>query len=160
MAREIQFDDVLVERSEGWKPSATTWTQTGDRVWSVLKESKRFKVECLDGPDSDGNVVVRINGVKRVCRVMDERAKLLETMGMSISGSAGTGDVHAPMPGKVLQVLVKPGDNVEEGSPLLVLEAMKMENVIKSSMSGTVQAVPAGEGQAVEKGALLVGFEG
>ncbi len=63
------------------------------------------------------------------------------------------------MPGKVLQVLVKPGDAVEEGQSLLVLEAMKMENVIKSVASGRINEVPIQEGQAVEKGALLVGFD-
>ena len=65
----------------------------------------------------------------------------------------------APMPGKVLQVLVKEGDAVEEGQPLLVLEAMKMENVIKAAVNGKVSVVKAAQGQAVEKGALLVGVE-
>lgn len=63
------------------------------------------------------------------------------------------------MPGKVLKVLVKPGDAVEEGQSLLVLEAMKMENVIKAVLSGEVSKVPISEGQAVEKGALLIGFD-
>ena len=63
------------------------------------------------------------------------------------------------MPGKVLQVLVQPGDAVEEGQALLVLEAMKMENMIKAVAAGTVAEVPIAEGEAVEKGALLVGFE-
>jgi biotin carboxyl carrier protein len=103
--------------------------------------------------------VVRINGVRRAARVMDERTKLLEKMGMSVQAGAGTGDVKAPMPGKVLKVLVKPGDAVEEGQSLLVLEAMKMENVIKAVLSGEVSNVPISEGQAVEKGALLIGFD-
>ena len=60
----------------------------------------------------------------------------------------------------MLQVLVAQGDDVEEGTPLLVLEAMKMENVIKATAPGKVSSVPVSEGQAVEKGALLVGFEG
>ena len=56
-------------------------------------------------------------------------------------------------------MLVQPGVSVEEGQPLLVLEAMKMENMIKAVASGVVSEVPISEGQAVEKGALLVGFE-
>ena len=98
-------------------------------------------------------------GVRREVRVMNERAKLLEKMGMSVTACAASGDVKAPMPGKVLQVLVQTGANVEEGQPLLVLEAMKMENMIKAVASGVVSEVPISEGQAVEKGALLVGFE-
>ena len=78
---------------------------------------------------------------------------------MSVTAGPGSGDVQAPMPGKVLQVLVKPGDAVEEGQALLVLEAMKMENMIKAVVAGIVSEVPIAEGEAVEKGALLVGFE-
>jgi biotin carboxyl carrier protein len=63
------------------------------------------------------------------------------------------------MPGKILQVLVNAGDKVEEGQALLVLEAMKMENVIKSTSEGTVSDIPVSPGQAVEKGGLLVAFE-
>ena len=62
------------------------------------------------------------------------------------------------MPGKVLSVLVKPGDFVQQGDSLLVLEAMKMENVIKSSVSATVEEVPANADSSVEKGELLVKF--
>lgn len=116
-------------------------------------------VECEKGPDEKGHVVVRINGVRRTVRVMDERTQLLEKMGMSATAGPGSADIHAPMPGKVLQVLVAPGDEVEEDAPLLVLEAMKMENVIKASSPGKVSEVPASVGKAVEKGALLVGFE-
>ena len=54
---------------------------------------------------------------------------------------------------------MKEGDAVEEGQPLLVLEAMKMENVIKAAVNGKVSVVKAAQGQAVEKGALLVGVE-
>jgi biotin carboxyl carrier protein len=119
----------------------------------------RYKVECEKAPDAEGHAVFRINGVRRTVRILDERAKLLEKMGMSVKPGAASGDIDAPMPGKVLQVLVKEGDVVEEGQPLVVLEAMKMENVIKADAYGTVSVVQAAEGQAVEKGALLVGFE-
>jgi biotin carboxyl carrier protein len=125
----------------------------------VLQNGARYKVECESGPDAEGYMVIRINGVRRAVRVLDERAKLLEKMGMSVSAGPASGDIKAPMPGKVLQVLVKPGDAVEEGQALLVLEAMKMENMIKALVAGTVSEVPIAEGEAVEKGALLVGFE-
>lgn len=161
MAREIQWDDVRVERSDSTRlaDDRAQWTSLGPRTWSVLRDGKRFKVECEEGLDSEGHLVVRINGVRRAVRVMDERTKLLEKMGMSAQAGAATGDVKAPMPGKVLKVLVKPGDAVEEGQSLLVLEAMKMENVIKAVLSGEVSKVPISEGQAVEKGALLIGFD-
>ena len=159
MAREIQWDDVRIEREAAGIGVEGEWTALGPRTWSVFHKGQKFKVECEKGPDAEGNLVVRINGVRREVRVMDERAKLLEKMGMSVTAGATSGDVKAPMPGKVLQVLVQPGVSVEEGQPLLVLEAMKMENMIKAVASGVVSEVPISEGQAVEKGALLVGFE-
>lgn len=159
MAREIQWDEVRVERALTDMDTNAEWTALGPRTWSVLQNGARYKVECESGPDAEGHLVIRINGVRREVRVLDDSAKLLEKMGMSVSAGAATGDIKAPMPGKVLQVLVKPGDAVEEGQALLVLEAMKMENMIKAVAAGTVSEVPISEGEAVEKGALLVGFE-
>lgn len=159
MPREIQWDDVRVEAPLAELDAATQWNQLGPRTWSVSMGGHRYKVECEKAPDADGHTVFRINGVRRAVRILDERAKLLEKMGMSVKPGAASGDITAPMPGKVLQVLVKEGESVEEGQPLVVLEAMKMENVIKAAANGTVTVVQAAEGQAVEKGALLVGFE-
>ena len=161
MLREIVWDDVHMEREQATlvEEHGEAWTALGPRTWSVLKSGKRFKVECLEGPGADGRVVVRINGVRKEVRVLDERTKLLEKMGMSIKEGATSGDVKAPMPGKVLQVLVQPGESVTEGQPLLVLEAMKMENVIKAEAEALVSSVPVAVGEAVEKGALLVGFD-
>lgn len=69
---------------------------------------------------------------------------------------AGSGGISAPMPGTVLQVLVAQGDKVEEGQPLLVLEAMKMENNITAPSAGTVTAIAVSQGQSVESGQHLL----
>ena len=163
MAREIQWDDRRVQRESSsadvLSESAATWTALSPRSWNVLHEGRRFKVECEKVPGEDGWATFRINGVRKEVRVMDERAQLLERMGMSVRAVVSSGDIKAPMPGKVLQVLVNAGDKVEEGQALLVLEAMKMENVIKSTSEGTVSDIPVSPGQAVEKGGLLVAFE-
>jgi biotin carboxyl carrier protein len=63
------------------------------------------------------------------------------------------------MPGLVLDVLVSPGDSVEIGQRILVLEAMKMENAIKSPTAGVVASVNVSRGQAVEKNYILIRFE-
>lgn len=124
-----------------------------------MRDGQRFKVECLEGPDDQGNLVVRINGVRRACRVLDERTKLLEMMGMSVTAGPGSGDVQAPMPGKVLQVLVAQGDDVEEGTPLLVLEAMKMEHTLRATADAVVERTFGREGDVVPQRAVLVSFE-
>ena len=70
--------------------------------------------------------------------------------------AAELGLTVAPMPGKVLQVLVGIGDAVEPGQPLVVLEAMKMETTLRAEIAGTVAAVGASPGDMVEAGAALV----
>ncbi|MBS1766285.1 MAG: biotin/lipoyl-binding protein [Acidobacteria bacterium] len=70
--------------------------------------------------------------------------------------SAGGGLLSSPMPGKIVKVLVKAGESVAEGQTLLVMEAMKMQNELKSSSAGTVAKVHVEEGATVETGAKLV----
>jgi acetyl/propionyl-CoA carboxylase alpha subunit len=71
-------------------------------------------------------------------------------------GSHGNPETRAPMPGKVLQVSVEPGREVAAGDPLLILEAMKMENVLSAEIAGTVKEVNVKAGDMVEPGKLLV----
>lgn len=68
-------------------------------------------------------------------------------------------NVYAKMPGKIVKLLVKVGDKVEKGTPVIVMEAMKMENEIRSTTSGVVKQVAIKEEEAVETGALLVEIE-
>ena len=77
------------------------------------------------------------------------------------AGAQGTGPQHviAPMPGKIARLLVAPGDAVEARQGLVVIEAMKMENELRASRAGRVQAIKVAEGQSVEAGALLVTVE-
>jgi biotin carboxyl carrier protein len=91
------------------------------------------------------SVAVTLNGRRRWGRKDEGRA----------SGS-GPQRLTAPMPGKVVRVLVKPGDVVQARQPMIVIEAMKMENELRAAREGTVADVHAREGSSVEAGALLV----
>ena len=79
-----------------------------------------------------------------------------EAAGSGHVGGAGSGTVTAPMPGKVVAVLVRPGQTVDVGTPLIVLEAMKMETTLAAEVAGLVHAVPAVAGALVAAGDLLV----
>ena len=109
-------------------------------------------------PADDGSYSVTIAGRRTQVRVKDERALLMEEFGLEEDGAAG-GEVRAPMPGLVLDVLVDVGDAVEVDQGLLVLEAMKMENELKAPATGTVAAIHAASGDAVEKNELLIEIE-
>jgi len=68
----------------------------------------------------------------------------------------GSGEIHASMPGRITSILVKPGEEVSVGSPLVILEAMKMQNEVVSHKSGRVASIKVREGDTVRKDDLLV----
>jgi biotin carboxyl carrier protein len=105
----------------------------------------------------DGKTLqARINGKSASITLKSETDLLLEKMGMGGTAGAGSGKVKAPMPGLIVKVIVKPGDQVEKGQVLLNFEAMKMENQLKSPIAGVVKEIKVSQGDKIEKGQHLV----
>ncbi len=122
----------------------------------VIRNARSYEVELL--PDLEGKPQIRVNGTIYGADMVGKFDELLKKMGMQ-NGSAGkVSAVKAPMPGLVLEVVVKPGDSVQKGDRLLVLEAMKMENVIKSPTDAVIASVEVEEGQTVDKNEVMVKF--
>ncbi len=99
---------------------------------------------------------VQLEGETWAVSVMDERTEQLEAMTGRQAKAVGGGVVKAPMPGLVLRLEVEVGQRVEAGAGVVVLEAMKMENEIRSTGAGVVKAIHVKPGDAVEKGVPLV----
>jgi pyruvate carboxylase subunit B len=100
--------------------------------------------------------IVESCGERVTMGVLDERARAVRAAAEGHRPPEAHGVIRAPMPGRVLRIEVAHGDRVAQGTGLVVLEAMKMENEIRSPGAGTVQAVLVEPGAAVEKGAPLV----
>jgi biotin carboxyl carrier protein len=109
---------------------------------------------CLEGAPPGVGVVAR--GRRFYAKVESERMRALAAAIGGKEAAAGEGTVVSPMPGRVLKVLVAEGDLVQAGAPLVVVEAMKMENELCSARSGTVRKIHVTRGQNVEGGARLV----
>ncbi|MFN6963186.1 MAG: biotin/lipoyl-containing protein [Pyrinomonadaceae bacterium] len=105
-------------------------------------------------PAADGRRHVRVGGDEYIIELTDP--KRLRTKGAGSGADAGTAEIKTAMPGKVVRVLVEPGAVVEHGQPVIVVEAMKMQNEMKSPKDGTVRSVNAAEGDTVNAGAVLV----
>jgi len=101
---------------------------------------------------------VLIRGELRELEALDERTAHIRSLAGAGTAAAGPRSLKAPMPGLVVRVQAEPGQKVLEGTSLIVLEAMKMENELKAAASGTVSRVTVRPGQAVEKGEVLIEF--
>ena len=122
-----------------------------------LIESGNSVIVELEAKDvSAKSYQLRIQGESFTVQLADEVDQLVQAMGLSAESSRKVGDIKAPMPGLVLDIQVNAGDVVENGQALLILEAMKMENVLKSPGDGTVEEIKVSKGDAVEKGQLLI----
>lgn len=120
------------------------------RMYSILIGGAAFEVRVE--PRADG-LRVHVDGREYSAEVLDPRQwrRDLEKMAQA----EGRQEIIAPMPGKIVRVLVKIGEEVETGQGLMVVEAMKMQNEIKSPKSGRVERLLVREGQAVNSGETL-----
>jgi biotin carboxyl carrier protein len=126
---------------------------------SVLYNNRSYTavVEKIDHKAKE--LTLRINGQTQKVVIKEEIDLLLSKMGLDLKAMQKAEPVKAPMPGMILKVLVEPGQQINKGDGLLILEAMKMENVLKASGSATVKSIRVAERTAVEKGAVLIDLE-
>ena len=115
-----------------------------------------YEIELVDSPEQ-GELMVRTHDGLRRAMVNGRRRR--RGSGEGAAGGEGEQRVLAPMPGKVVRVLVKAGDEVKARQGLVIVEAMKMESEIKSPKAGVVKEVPVTEGQSVEAGRVLAVVE-
>jgi pyruvate carboxylase subunit B len=106
-----------------------------------------------------GRYTLWIDGYRYEVEALDERTRAIRDMSAATAVASGPAPLVAPMPGLIVRVNVEPGDTVDAGQGLIVMEAMKMENELRAPAAGTVRRVSVAPGTAVEKGALLVELE-
>jgi biotin carboxyl carrier protein len=131
----------------------------GKDAYHVLYQHQPFEVRITAADFSRKTYEVEVNGNRYSARISDDLDQLIIHMGFELHTTRNISRIEAPMPGLILDIQVSPGQEVKEGDPLLVLEAMKMENVILSPRDGIIKKVAVQPGAAVEKKHLLVEFE-
>ena len=125
----------------------------------ILSDNKSYRVDVVKADYAAKSFTIRVNNNTYELSAKDRFDLLLEELGMADLASSKANDLKAPMPGMVLDIVVSAGDSVSKGDKLVVLEAMKMENVLKAEADAVVKAIHAVKGKAVEKNQILVEFE-
>mgnify|MGYP001943490420 CR=1 FL=1 len=130
--------------------------QVSDAIFHVIKDNRSYNVEVLE--PVEGKTRLKVNGTIYESEVVDKFDELLKSLGMEKAGAGKVNELKAPMPGLVLEIAIKPGDELKKGDRVLVLEAMKMENVIKAPADVTVTSVEVETGKTVDKNQVMVRF--
>jgi biotin carboxyl carrier protein len=157
-----QYNHEVVKDGDGWivngNISLANISEQHKSSWHIIKDLKSYNVEVINFDPAEKTAELKINN--NIYRVFakDQYDLLLDKLGLSNLNAAKVSDIKAPMPGLVLKVFVEEGMEVKKGDNLFILEAMKMENIIKAPADVTVKTVKIKPGDKVEKGQVLLMF--
>jgi biotin carboxyl carrier protein len=133
--------------------------QVAEGYFHILHNNKSYKAEVVKSDRATKSFTLKINNRIHTVEVKDKFDLLLEKLGMSANVAGKVNNIKAPMPGLIIDIKIQPGDTVQMNDPLLILEAMKMENVLKSPGEGIVKTVTVKKGDKVEKNQVLIEFQ-
>jgi biotin carboxyl carrier protein len=149
-AHSFEFDQA------NFQPLDAAHIQTNE--WHVLHRNQAFKVALLSKDFLKKQYVISVNNRTYQVQIADSLDLLIQHLGFTYGIAKQVNAIKAPMPGLILDIMVKEGDELQENDALLILEAMKMENCIQSPRSGIIKKITIKKGDAVDKGHLLIEF--
>ncbi|MGJ8549959.1 acetyl-CoA carboxylase biotin carboxyl carrier protein subunit [Winogradskyella wichelsiae] len=133
--------------------------ETSTNHYHVLQDNTSVKAEIIQTDFNKKTYSIKVNNNTYDVEIYDTVDQQIEALGFEIGASKQVNDIKAPMPGLILEINVKVGDIVKEDDTLLILEAMKMENVIHSPREGVIKSIQVKERETVDKNVLLIEFE-
>jgi biotin carboxyl carrier protein len=140
-------------------PAPVDIARQANGLLSILHKGKSYEAVLEKVDKAAKEVVLRIAGQRYTVAIQEPIDQLLHSMGLDLKAAKKAESVKAPMPGMILRVLVTPGQQIAKGDGLIILEAMKMENVLKATGPAVVKSIRVQERTAVEKGAVLIDLE-
>jgi acetyl/propionyl-CoA carboxylase alpha subunit len=133
--------------------------KTAQNEFHLVIENRSYTIEVLEYLHDLKEYILKINGKKTQVKLQDEFDLLLAGMGMQGSKIKLNKELKAPMPGLVVEIAVEVGASIKKGEALVILEAMKMENVLKASSDVIIKSIEVKKGNAVEKNQLLITYQ-
>jgi pyruvate carboxylase subunit B len=154
---EVELDGDLV-RVDGVEVSATMSELPGTPIVLLTLGNEVHRV-AVTRDKSRGRYALSIDGRGYQVEALDERTRAIRALSAAAAGPLGPAPLIAPMPGMIVRVNVAVGDSVQAGQGLVVMEAMKMENELRTASAGRVKAIRITPGTAVERGTTLIELE-
>lgn len=133
--------------------------RVNDSKFHILKNNKPYTAEIISFDFIAKKYIVNVNNNRYEVAISDDLDQLISSMGIERGRTKVINVIKAPMPGLILEISVEVGQTVKENDPLLILEAMKMENSFLSPRDGVIKSIAVQKGNAVDKGQLLIEFE-
>lgn len=162
----INNSEIIIERQDegtrfllNGKIFEADVARVKNNLFHVLQNNKSFTAQVLEVNTEEKILVIKVNRNKYHVALKDTYDELLHALGMDVSLATKINNLKAPMPGLVIDVLVSERQEVKKGESLVVLEAMKMENILKAASDGQVKRVLINKGARVEKNELMIEFE-
>ncbi|MFM6976884.1 MAG: acetyl-CoA carboxylase biotin carboxyl carrier protein subunit [Sphingobacteriaceae bacterium] len=158
-----KFDFELQPKKSGWQINgneiSTDTFVVKDNMLHILHNNKSYLAEIVAFEKETKTATIKVNGNSYNLVIKDQFDDLLHQLGLDNLQSNKVAELKAPMPGLVLNLMVKEGDIVSKGDNLFVLEAMKMENIIKSPADVQIKSIKIKPGDKVEKNQVLILFQ-
>lgn len=155
---DLTLNNGIFEGQVNGKTVRGDLIRVNEHQYHLLLHNKSYTVDLIKLNAEEKSLVLKVNGAKLNLQLKDKYDELLHSLGLDALAAKKVSDIKAPMPGMVLNILVNEGDMVKKGDALLVLEAMKMENILKSPAEGIIKKIAVSKGMAVEKNQLLIQF--
>lgn len=158
--KEIMYQTKVNEQHE-FEIGTTTLAEADilsmpNGKYHVLKDGKSYNAQLQEIDYTKNKATVAINGQNYQVDITDEFGQLIKKMGLSMNNTSVIKNIKAPMPGLVLEIMTEVGQTIAKGDSLLILEAMKMENVLKSAGDGVIKSIEVTKGMAVNKNQVLI----
>lgn len=152
---EADLDKALVDGED----HSYDIKKIGDGSFHMILKNKSYVIDVIKYQKDEKKLQLMVNGTPYEYEIKDRYDQLLEKLGFDSMAGAGLSEIKAPMPGLVLDILIEPGQALQEGESMVILEAMKMENILKAPGEATVKDIKVAKGDTVDKNQILIRFE-
>lgn len=130
-----------------------------DSKFHVLQNNQAYTIEVLQADFVNKQYALLVNGNSYEIKISDNYDQVVDKMGLLVGNSQKVKDIKAPMPGLIIDVMVKEGQEISEGTPLIILSAMKMENILLAQADGIIKSINVKNEDTVDKGQIIIEIE-